>query len=158
MIVGMSSLPPSFPPSRTQAFYIIKRQKCLNICNRVYIHFSYQEHSINYCLLFRLKVVFFYNIQSFMVLNYFVKMKIEQSGSVFYTFVSITDINRIQKIQQHKEFCTKNNTIVTKCNVIPMWVKRLELPIIIEPFDSTKLKIIFCSYKFFKQLITISLI
>ena len=42
-----------------------------------------------------------------MVLNYFVKMKIEYSGSVFYTFVSITDINRIYKIQQHKEFCTK---------------------------------------------------
>ena len=37
MLVGVTSLPPSFPPSRTQAFYIIKRQNCLNICNRVYV-------------------------------------------------------------------------------------------------------------------------
>ena len=35
MVVGVAFLPPSFPPSRTQAFYIIKRQNCLNICNRV---------------------------------------------------------------------------------------------------------------------------
>ena len=37
MLVGVAFLPPSFPPSRTQAFYIIKWQNCLNICNRVYI-------------------------------------------------------------------------------------------------------------------------
>ena len=32
-----SGFPPSFPPSRTLAFYVIKWQNCLNICNRVYI-------------------------------------------------------------------------------------------------------------------------
>ena len=31
MLVGVASLPPSFPPSRTKAFYIIKRQNCINI-------------------------------------------------------------------------------------------------------------------------------
>ena len=36
MLVGVAFLPPSFPPSRTQAFYIIKRQNCLNICNTVF--------------------------------------------------------------------------------------------------------------------------
>ena len=35
MLAGVSFLPASFPPSRTQAFYIIKRQNCLNICNTV---------------------------------------------------------------------------------------------------------------------------
>ena len=43
MLVGVASLPPPFPPSRTQAFYIIKRQKCLNICNRVYVRFLIQN-------------------------------------------------------------------------------------------------------------------
>ena len=38
MLEGVALLPPSFPPSRTQAFYIIKRQNCLNICNRVYFN------------------------------------------------------------------------------------------------------------------------
>ena len=36
MLVGVAFLPLSFPPSGTQAFYIIKRQNCLNICNTVY--------------------------------------------------------------------------------------------------------------------------
>ena len=37
MLVGVAFLPPSFPPSGSQAFYIIKRQNCLNICNTVYL-------------------------------------------------------------------------------------------------------------------------
>ena len=37
MLVGLAFLPPSFPPSGTGAFYIIKRQNCLKICNTVYI-------------------------------------------------------------------------------------------------------------------------
>ena len=37
MLVGVAFLPPSFPPSRTQAFYIIKRQNCVYFCNRVYV-------------------------------------------------------------------------------------------------------------------------
>ena len=40
MLVGVAFIPPSFLPSRTQAFYIIKRQNCLNICNTVYISTS----------------------------------------------------------------------------------------------------------------------
>ena len=38
MLVGVAFFPSSFPPSRTWAFYIIKRQNCLNICNTVYLH------------------------------------------------------------------------------------------------------------------------
>ena len=41
MPAGVAFLPPSFPPSRIQAFYIIKRQNCLNICNTVYDHDTY---------------------------------------------------------------------------------------------------------------------
>ena len=37
MLVGEAFLPPSFPPSRTQAFYIIKRQNFVYFCNTVYI-------------------------------------------------------------------------------------------------------------------------
>ena len=37
MLVGVAFLPPSFSPSGTQAFYIIKRQNCLNICNTLYL-------------------------------------------------------------------------------------------------------------------------
>ena len=36
MLVGVAFLPLSFPPSGTQAFYIINRQNCVNICNTVY--------------------------------------------------------------------------------------------------------------------------
>ena len=35
MLVGVAFLPPSFLPSGTQAFYIINRPNCLNICNTV---------------------------------------------------------------------------------------------------------------------------
>ena len=45
MLVGVASLPPSFSPSRTWAFYIIRRQNCLNICNRVY-----KRYNNNNCL------------------------------------------------------------------------------------------------------------
>ena len=38
MLVGVAFLPPSFPPSGTQAFYIIKRQNCVYFCNTVYVH------------------------------------------------------------------------------------------------------------------------
>ena len=38
MLVGLAPLPLSFPPSGTQAFYIITRPNCLNICNTVYIN------------------------------------------------------------------------------------------------------------------------
>ena len=38
MLVGVAFFPFSFPPSGTWAFYIIKRQNCLNICNTVYLH------------------------------------------------------------------------------------------------------------------------
>ena len=37
MLVGVAFLPPSFPHSRTQAFYIIKRQNCVQFCNTVYM-------------------------------------------------------------------------------------------------------------------------
>ena len=37
MLVGVAFLTPSFPPSRTQVFYIIKRQNCVYFCNRVYL-------------------------------------------------------------------------------------------------------------------------
>ena len=36
MLVGVAPLPLSFPPFGTQAFYIINRSNCLNICNTVY--------------------------------------------------------------------------------------------------------------------------
>ena len=36
MLVGVAFLPPSFLPSRTLAFYIIKRQNCVYFCNTVY--------------------------------------------------------------------------------------------------------------------------
>ena len=39
MLVGVAFLPPSFPPSRTQAFYIIERENCVYFCNRVYVVF-----------------------------------------------------------------------------------------------------------------------
>ena len=42
--------------------------------------------------------------------------------------------------------------------VVPMWVKRLELSIIIESCDSNKLRIVFCSNISFNQLIRKSLI
>ena len=45
MLVGVAFLPPSFPPSRTQAFYIIKRQNCLNIYNTVYITMATLVHA-----------------------------------------------------------------------------------------------------------------
>ena len=83
MLVGVASLPPSFPSSRTQAFYIIKRQSCLYFCNTVYIsrvHFQdrlsttqAQKYScltlISYyqiwsLLLFCLKVVFQFSATS----------------------------------------------------------------------------------------------
>ena len=38
MLVGVAFLLPSFPPSRTQAFYTIKRKNCVYFCNRVYIY------------------------------------------------------------------------------------------------------------------------
>ena len=40
MLVGVAFLPPSILPSRTQAFYIIKRQNCVYFCNRVYVQSS----------------------------------------------------------------------------------------------------------------------
>ena len=39
MLVGVAFLPPSFLPSRTQVFYIIKRQNCVYFWNRVYLSF-----------------------------------------------------------------------------------------------------------------------
>ena len=43
MLVGVAPLPLSFLPSGTQAFYIVKRPNCLNICDTVYVplHFVY---------------------------------------------------------------------------------------------------------------------
>ena len=50
MLVGVASLPPSFPSSRTQALYILKRQNCLNICNRVYfLFFTFSIKPIKHC-------------------------------------------------------------------------------------------------------------
>ena len=37
MLVGVASLPSSFPASGIQAFYSRKRQNCINICNTVYV-------------------------------------------------------------------------------------------------------------------------
>ena len=45
MLVGEAFLPPSFPPSKTWAFYIIKRQNCVNICNTVYVLNQLKNHS-----------------------------------------------------------------------------------------------------------------
>ena len=36
MLVGVAFLPPSFPPSETWVFYIIKRKNCVYFCNTVY--------------------------------------------------------------------------------------------------------------------------
>ena len=36
MLVGVAFFPPSFPPFGTYGFYIIKRQNCVKICNRMY--------------------------------------------------------------------------------------------------------------------------
>ena len=46
MLVGVAFLPPSFPPSRTLAFYIIKRQNCVNIWDRVYIIWLYVPRNL----------------------------------------------------------------------------------------------------------------
>ena len=43
MLMGVASLPLSFSPSGTQAFYIINRPNCLNICNTVYIRCSKEK-------------------------------------------------------------------------------------------------------------------
>ena len=50
MLVGVAFLPPSFPPSGTQAFYIIKRENCVYFCNRVYIcwHISKDQDSLQF--------------------------------------------------------------------------------------------------------------
>ena len=37
MLVGVAFHPSSFPPSRTKAIYIIKRQNCVYFCNTVYL-------------------------------------------------------------------------------------------------------------------------
>ena len=42
MLVGVASLPPTFPPSGTWAFYIINRPNCVNICNTVYMKIFYK--------------------------------------------------------------------------------------------------------------------
>ena len=46
MLVGVAFLPPSFPPSGTQAFYIIERKNCVYFCNRVYFSFIYLSSSV----------------------------------------------------------------------------------------------------------------
>ena len=38
MLVGVASLPPSFPSSRIWAFYSRNRQNCVYFCNTVYQH------------------------------------------------------------------------------------------------------------------------
>ena len=48
MLVGVAFLPPSFPPSGTQAFYIIKRKNCVYFCNRVYVLICTSFE--NYCM------------------------------------------------------------------------------------------------------------
>ena len=40
MLVGVAFHPPSFPPAGTYKFYIIKRQNCVYLCNRVYLDFA----------------------------------------------------------------------------------------------------------------------
>ena len=48
MLVGVAFLPPSFPPSGTQAFYIIKWQNCLNICN-TYLYLAKRYAALKVC-------------------------------------------------------------------------------------------------------------
>ena len=47
MLVGVASLPSSFPPFGTQAFYIIKRQNGLNICNTVYLQIPTENYHLD---------------------------------------------------------------------------------------------------------------
>ena len=66
MLVGVAFLPPSFPPSRTQAFYIIKRQNCVFFRNRVYIrYYSWFQQPQNNCVHINNSVVFYFKFKCF---------------------------------------------------------------------------------------------
>ena len=92
MLVGVAFLPPSLPPSRTLVFYIIKRQNCLNIWNRVYILMSDGSWSFE---LTGKKLLLFYKKEDWSTrkLLYFVNwhnarylklVNVEFSKSIFY--------------------------------------------------------------------------
>ena len=46
MLVGVAFLPPSFPPSRTLAFYSRNRQNRVNICNTVYLDIVVHRYGV----------------------------------------------------------------------------------------------------------------
>ena len=126
MLVGVAFLPPSFPPSGTQAFYIIKRQYCLNICNTVYIYYLCtifkSKVSLGMILLFTWHEVerfsrFFINWLNLPYLPYYYVTRLEHKASISLNSTQFSpkksrqllrrlfyDINTVCKIELHVLF------------------------------------------------------
>ena len=96
MLVGVAFLLPSNRPSGTQAFYIIKRQNCLNICNTVYLmNQSNQNSNWKKLLGFRnmqenLENVKFYlqpNIQNYVTATFLYRFAIQTEKKIYDSLI-----------------------------------------------------------------------